>query len=121
MYKIGDKILTPSGYEGMITLIEDEKFYVTFHYPKEVSNIILLENEMTKVKTAHDRLLDDGWRVVYRDEKTIRYQQVNSFGIRTLIISLYYKTFKIQDDYATLEIAELIVDYLKELKEGSNV
>lgn len=117
-FRIGDKVLYKKETFVIKDIDLDENGNLLFYKMSDsLHDFIAIEEDLELYKTAHQRLLDDGWIEVYRDEKTVRYKRVYSFGISTLDISLYFKTFKIQDDYATLEIAELIVDYLKELQD----
>jgi hypothetical protein len=73
------------------------------------------EEELELYKTPHQRLLELGWALIHEDENIITYGK-NPFTTIEIYKNLH-KHFTIKADfYFDLQLAEVLVDYLKELE-----
>ena len=120
-FKVGDKVI----YNGVHVEIDeiDEIVYVggkSFGYDLIINNIWpVKEKYLQPYKTPHERLLELGWVALNETGRTLTYLLNVDGSLHTQRIELshegkrFYTTLRVVD----LELAEIIVDYLKELRD----
>lgn len=114
-FKVGDKVWCNGDIKTIARIDKwrDGEYGYYFNIDDELLNYYE-EEDLELYKTPHERLLELGWRFEYKDEHTTVYYGKNSFTT----IKIYHKHFTIGVNfYFGLELAEVLVDYLKELRD----
>ena len=62
-FKVGDKVLTPNGYKGKITKINENYVYVDYLLKNDIEQVFNV-HELRLRKTPHERLFDLGFEKV---------------------------------------------------------
>ena len=119
-FKVGDKVWF-NGDVGIIKRVdkwENDEYGYYFNINDEALNYYT-EDELELYKTPHERLLELGWVLFSTIGEVYTYILVGSGNIQPEKIEIaftgerYFTTLRVID----LELAEILVDYLKELRD----
>lgn len=114
-FKVGDKVW----FNGDVRIIrrvdewEDGEYGYYFNVDDELLDYAK-ECDLELYKTPQERLLELGWTLVFEDDDAIYYGKYSTLTIR---IDKKDKDFFVSDKMVfNLELAEILVDYLRELE-----
>lgn len=114
-FKVGDRVW----FNGDVRIIkrvdewENGEYGYYFNVDDELLDYVK-ECDLELYKTPQERLLELGWTLVFEDDDTIYYGKYFTLTIR---IDKKGKGFFVSDKmFFNLELAEVLVDYLKEIE-----
>ena len=118
-FKVGDKVWLNGDIETVesVVVLYDGSCYG--YFLKDYNDYVFEDNELELYKTPHERLLELGWVLFSTIGEVYTYILVGSGNIQPEKIEIaftgerYFTTLRVID----LELAEILVDYLKELRD----
>lgn len=118
-FKVGDKVWLNGDIETVesVVVLYDGSCYG--YFLKDYNDYVFEGNELELYKTPHERLLELGWVLFSTIGEVYTYILVGSGNIQPEKIEIaftgerYFTTLRVID----LELAEILVDYLKELRD----
>lgn len=118
-FKVGDKVWCNGEIKVIARIDEwaDNEFGYYFDKNDELLDFYE-EHDLELYKSPHERLLELGWEFVNESKLYITYQCVNYYNKFISFIKEKKVYYIIGDKHIDLQLAEVLVDYLKELENG---